>query len=401
MESFDVIVVGGGPAGAVTARVAAKGGARVLLLESRTEIREPAICAGLVSPRTLPVLGASEACVVRRLRNVSFHSPKGAVLSIQASSDRALVVDRSTLERELLARAREDGAEVRMGVTATAWKDGVLELKASHGPDAAAATVLVGADGPESRVRVWSGLGSTAHRVNATQAEIESADDADCIDVFVGRSVAPGFFAWAIPAQRGRLRTGLAVHQDFAPAPFLDQFLEARFPNHRIVTRVEGAIPIPSGAPIARANVLLVGDAAGQVKPLSGGGLYFGGVCARLAGRAAASAARDPRNSAAVLLRYRAACRGILGPETRFGAAARSARDSLDDTDWEALFSLLNRGDLLSLIGEHVDIDHLRHLVPRLVGHPRFWPLLFAAWDVVRNRMRNVGGVVESPDLHL
>ena len=77
MQRFDVVVVGGGPAGAVTARVAATAGASVLVLERRTRIEEPSACAGLVSPRTLSVLGASEACVIRRLRGVTFHAPGG------------------------------------------------------------------------------------------------------------------------------------------------------------------------------------------------------------------------------------------------------------------------------------------------------------------------------------
>ena len=400
MRKFDVIVVGGGPAGAVTARVAAKAGATVLLLERRSQIEEPSACAGLVSPRTLSVLGASEACVVRRLRDATFHAPGGTVLSVHATSDRALVVDRSTLERELLARARDAGVEVRLGVSATAWTGGALEMAAPDGKETAAAAVLVGADGPESRVALWCGLRSFALGLSAAQAEVESAPEGDRVDVFVGRHVAPGFFAWSIPAQAGRLRVGLAVSSGVPPAPFLDRLLESRFPDRRVVARVEGTIPVPLPADgrIAGGGALLVGDAAAQVKPLSGGGLYFGGLCARLAGRAASRAAREARDRETHLERYETACHELLGPETRFGLAARSARDALDDADWDRLFSLLNRSDLLAVVSERIDIDHLRHMVPPLVSHPRLWGTLFTAWDLVRRRLGAEGGVAGSRD---
>jgi digeranylgeranylglycerophospholipid reductase len=168
------------------------------------------------------------------------------------------------------------------------------------------------------------------------------------------------------------------------PMPCLSRFLEREFPDLPITSRIEGLIPIPSDQPIAGGNVLLVGDAAGHVKPLSGGGLYFGGVCARVAGRAAANAAREPRARSDHLRRYEALCRGLLGPETRFGVAARAMCDALGDRAWSEILAALNHRDLLALVAERIDLDHLRYMVPHLVSRPRLWRPLLAAWEIAR-----------------
>jgi len=384
MTDFDVLVVGGGPAGAVTARIAANSGARVLLVEKRSTLEEPAACAGLVSPRTLPVLGASSACVLRGHRRVSFHAPGGPTLSFCATTDRAVVVDRSRLETELLALAGDAGVVVRLGAAAASWQGGVLRFTTALGEEAATGRVLVGADGPDSAVAAWAGLGPRLRPLRAAQAEVVAPESGE-IDVFVGRDVAPGFFAWSIPAQRDRLRVGVAVPAPADPALYLDRLLAARFAGCAIASRVEAPIPAPDPErAIARDDVLLVGDAAGHVKPLSGGGLYFGGLCARLAGRAAASAARAPETRAASLREYEEGCRTLLGPETRFGERAAGLRDALEDADWDSVFTLLNRPEFVALVERHVDLDHLRFLAPRLVGHPRLWRTLFDAWSVVR-----------------
>ncbi len=398
MQRFDVVVVGGGPAGAVTARIAAEAGAVVLLLERRTRIEEPSACAGLISPRTLSVLGVSDACVVRRPRGVSFHAPGGGVLSVRTTTDRALVVDRSILESELLARARDVGVDVRLGATATGWRDGVVRFEGAASEETAVGAVLVGADGPESQVAAWAGL-PNAGSLRALQVEAESADpEPDGVCVYVGHLIAPEFFAWSIPAQAGCTRIGLAVSDLIDPAPYLDSLLAQRFPNHRIVSRIEARIPIPSPRRTTADGVLLVGDAAGHVKPLSGGGIYFGGLCARVAGRAAARAAKEPHDQTEHLLYYEDACRALIGPETRFGATARSIRDALDDDDWSRIFAILNHRDLLALVAERIDLDHLRHMVPHLLSRPRLWRPLFALWDIVRVRTREPGGIAGPHD---
>jgi hypothetical protein len=84
------------------------------------------------------------------------------------------------------------------------------------------------------------------------------------------------------------------------------------------------------------------------------------------------------------LRRYQDACRQLIGAETQFGAAARSIRDALDDKEWNSVLAILDDGDLLALVAERIDLDHLRHMVTHAVGHPRTWRTLLRLWDVVR-----------------
>jgi hypothetical protein len=84
------------------------------------------------------------------------------------------------------------------------------------------------------------------------------------------------------------------------------------------------------------------------------------------------------------LRHYQDACRQLIGAETRFGATARSIRDALDDKEWNNVLAILDDPDLLALVAERIDLDHLRHMVPHVVGHPRLWRTLLRLWEVVR-----------------
>jgi len=383
VERFDVAVVGGGPAGAVAARVAARAGARVLLVEQRERGEAPSACAGLVSPRTLRVLGASPACVVARPRRLTIHAPDGTTLSIATRDERALVVDRAALEIELLALAQAAGVDVRRGARAVAWRAGTLQMATAAGAHEARATTLVGADGPDSRVATWAGLPPGA-ALRARQAEIDvPASPDEPVRVFVGPTTAPGFFAWSVPAQSGRLRVGLAVRGTADPETLLMALLARHFAGARPTAIRDGLIPIPVKRQTARGEILLVGDAAGHVKPFSGGGLYFGGLCAHVAGHALARAARgDAAAREAAFADYERVTRALLVAETRFGARARRLCDALPDDDWSRLLRTLDQPGLVALLNAHADLDHLRRTARRVARAPRAWLPLARAWTL-------------------
>ena len=375
-SSYEVLVIGGGPIGAATAREAARAGARVGLIERRANIANPAACAGLVSPRTLETLGASPRCVLRTIHALNAISPNGTVLSLRSANPKAVVVDRSALEQDLLEQAAAAGVAVHRNVTATAVTPGAVTLDHGGTEDVVAAAVVVGADGPRSSVARWLGLSPAPQVLPAAQAVVacDGSSAEDTVTVFVGASYTPGFFAWSVPAEPGHCRVGLATTDESGPVPFLTRLLSSHYPGHRVVGYTHGSIPIGAAPRIANGAGILVGDAAGHVKPLSGGGLYFGALCARIVGSAAAIAART--GDTRTLRSCEADCDKAIGEEIRFGRFARSVLIRLPDTRVDDLFRVLNRSHVLDVLADNADIDYPSRLLQEIGRKPRVWARL-------------------------
>jgi len=231
MERVDLLVVGGGPSGAVAARAAAEAGARVRIVERRRPGDPPPACTGLVSPRTLGALGAADASIVREIRAARLHAPGGRSAELRGSTVKAVVLDRARLEEDLLDRARSAGVEIETETDAIGFDGRTVTVRGPRGARAIAPAVLIGADGPASAVAAWCGLEPPPVAIGA-QAVVEAPVGAsDRVDVYAGESVAPGFFAWAVPAEEGRVRVGLLCDPGDDPAGRLDRLLRERFPD--------------------------------------------------------------------------------------------------------------------------------------------------------------------------
>ena len=360
MEHYQVVVVGGGPAGALAAATAARAGAKVLLLERTT--RAPARCTGLISPQAVELLSIPPSLIREKIRAARVHSPGGRVLEFSSPETKAYVIDRAGLDRLLLARAGEAGVEVRSGVAATGYAEGLVHTTSGK----VGCDVLIGADGPVSSVARWTGLSRPKELLVGLQAIVRAEPPREQVEVFLGRQLAPGFFAWAVPAGDGELRVGLATDHGKAAGELLDRLLATRFPQAEVVAKVAGLIPIGPPPSTTAGRVLLVGDAAGQVKPISGGGLYFGAICAQLAGRLAAQ-------GPSALQRYEKSWRNAIGKELSFGLRARRVLKNLSDEDIDRAFSVLNDGKLLGFIAEQADIDRHSALLRKVLGKPALW----------------------------
>jgi len=373
----DVIVIGGGPMGALAARCAAEAGASTLLLERRIEKTASSSCAGLVSPRTLPLLGASARSVLRSIRAVDAFGPGGRKVQLRSEDVKAFVLDRESLEEELLNRAERAGVKIRPDTTAKKIRSGCVECRSSGREATLDAGMIIVATGPSAPVVHASELPVPPRLLPSAQATIEDTsglnENGDCVSICVGADVAPGFFAWSVPAEPGALRIGLAVREGENAVESLGRLLKARHPSAKVLHHAGGQIVVGPVHDPVRSGILLVGDAAGHVKPLSGGGLYFGGICARIAGRMAAEAVRMGRTHATDLAEYPERCDRAIGRELRFGLAARALLDSLSDQRLSEAMAALGHPDLLAFLAEIGDIDRIRRIPRALLKKRRLW----------------------------
>ncbi len=232
--SYDVVVVGAGPAGSIVARHAAMAGARTLVIEEHAASGSPVQCTGLVSSKTLDVCGIEPgAWVYQKIKGAHIFSPDGSSISIGGEKVRAYVIDRRIFDRLLLQRAAEAGADVMMKTKAVGLGPGLglgLGPRPGAGPGQGnargkkvlqvitngkrfdiSAGVIIGADGVQGSIARWSALGQVQKVLSGVQIETAyDVENTDHVEVFLGSDV-PGFFAWAVPVSENTARIGLCV----------------------------------------------------------------------------------------------------------------------------------------------------------------------------------------------
>ncbi len=377
---YDVIVVGGGPTGSTAARYAAAKGARVLLLEEHASIGSPVQCTGLLSVRALSQCDVrpDEGFVLNSVRGAHVHAPGGTCVPIDGGRTKAYVVSRKMFDRRLAAMAVDQGVDLMLKAKVVELETGPVRQTVTviHNGvrQTITAKVVIGADGVRSTIARMAGLGRVQQVLSGVQVEAPYAsDDNDFVELFMG-SCAPGLFSWTVPISDSISRIGLAVEPGNEQSAF--DYLRALIRDHQrsgrcdpgFLDHVVGGIPL---GPLARTytkGVLIVGDAAGQVKPTSGGGVYPGALCAKIAGEVAATAALEGDVSAPRLCEYDTRWRSLIGRELGIGMRIHNFMVRCDDSELDDLMDSLNNPAILDLITEYGDMDHPSILIKKMLN---------------------------------
>jgi digeranylgeranylglycerophospholipid reductase len=312
----DVLVVGAGPAGTVAARYAAATGASVTVLERRPDIGVPVRC-GEFMPDDQEIEGMFPLAEdvgtlfdipgrlkIRETEAIRLITPKGRETYIPFNG---YTTDRDEFDRYLASMAEKEGAEIMKGCLFKNAKDNVaFTSKGEIGYD-----VLIGADGPGSRVAQTLGLPRNKDPYPAVTAQAEGDFD-PVVTMFFG-GVAPGAYGWIIP-KKGKANVGIGFSPKFASGT-LSGLFEKFADDHglSVISRLEGKY-VPSRGPISRTvegSGMVVGDAAGHVISVNGGGLPL----ALIAGRVCGTVAGDNISGGRSLTDYEKEWRRImLGP---------------------------------------------------------------------------------------
>lgn len=383
MPISDVIVVGGGPAGLYAAWKLASSGHRVVLLEEHAAVGEPVHCTGVLASEAFEEFGLADDVVLNQLRTVRFHAPSGEVIEYSTKTVEAVAIDRLSFDRGLARRAAGAGVEMvhRRATSVVNGRDGVI---VTAGDAAFHGRVCVLACGANYALQRRLGLGIPTLLLRSAQAELPAERLGD-VEVYFGSRLSPGGFAWAVPVQRGdRVCVRVGVMCDANPEEHFARVLEFVRPRWRIprAVAVDPRQKILPLEPIQRTyadRLLVVGDAAGLVKPTTGGGIYYSLVSAKLAADMLAKALDRDELGCDHLSQYQADWRKRLGPELSSQLALRRIAQGLTDDDIDGLFDLARTDGIMPLIQRTAVFNHHRAFIVALLKHPPARRLLFKA----------------------
>lgn len=353
MMKTDVLVVGSGPAGSTAAKHAALGGANVILMDKKAEIGAPKRCAEGVSKNGLKRVGVepNPRWVTRELDGVRLVAPDGTDVWLTNDTieipEAGYILERKIFDKYMAMDAARAGAEILIktqakgvrkdgdGFIVTCEKMGELfEIKCK---------ILIAADGPESHIARWAGL-KTSTKPKDMESGIQyemcnvKLKDRNVIEFYFG-SVAPGGYVWIFPKEDDIANVGLAVLADKAEKPaieYLDDFVKNNYAldDAQAVEMNVGGDPVGGiHKKIYADNLLVVGDAAGQVNPLTGGGIISGMTGGMHAGKVAAKAIKEEDCSEKRLKEYDKNLRDAIGDEMKKYLKVKDYLLSLNDKE--------------------------------------------------------------------
>ncbi|UCH88638.1 MAG: NAD(P)/FAD-dependent oxidoreductase [Thermoplasmata archaeon] len=367
---YDAVIVGGGPIGGYIAGSISARGFSVLVAEEHPRPGLPVQCAGLVTPKLEELVDLKKS-VLNTVNGAHIHSPSGHKLVLDTGKPKAHVIDRAKLDQQILYDAESSGSELRMGtrvIDAKRIGDGSrqeveLVLKSKAGQETVKTPLVIGADGASSKIRALFGFPEPKMILKGMGMEFEYTDiPQDFVQIYSGNQLAPGFFAWVIPTGE-RVRIGLCVLepkdklQDFFNS-FRSLCLQKKLiPDAKPVTSITGTIPLGVLSKTTADNIMLVGDAAAQVKPTSGGGVYPGLRCAKVCSETAVSALEAENFSNDTLVQYHKNWYKEIGSELTKGYRLHKAFLQLSDEKIEEAFNILDKPDVLEVISKKGDIE--------------------------------------------
>ena len=376
LEQPDAVIVGGGPVGSYTALNLAKRGVQTTVFEEHEEVGLPSHCAGHISIRSLKSMGLyplPAGIVENNFCTANFYSPQGTQFTIHLSCPVTTAIDRARFDQYLAKHAEEAGARFVLNsrVQSLRIQNGCVKginINQGNGKEEVVNSKIVfDAEGISSRLLRQAGLRALepSGLVYAVETEIDNVQDIeqDAVEVYFGKSYAPGFYGWLIPRLDGTAKLGLATNTG-NPREYLKRLMTKHPVAKKQLAKAKitkiGYHAITLGGPISRAyadGFLVVGDCASQVKPTTGGGVIFGLKCASEAAEVASQALKVDDVSSNVLQEYQRRCNDILNFDIKVMLRLRRFLNSLSDERLDEMLRVCSKLGVDKALSDVTEID--------------------------------------------
>lgn len=322
-NKYDVLVIGGGPAGALAGKTAAEKGLSALIVEKRPAIGAPVRCAEGIGKEALhEFIDPDPRWISAEMTGAGIVAPDGFFMKLgseMAGSKVGYVLDRKIFDRELVWKASEAGADIAVKSRASApiMENGAVKgakIEYAGRTTEVKADVVIAADGVESKFSKWCGIDTTVpvrEIMSSVQYVMTDIDiDEHSTIFYLGNEVAPEGYLWVFPKGKRCANVGIGISgrksgEGHRAKDYLDRFVKRTFPDGKTIEYIPGGVSVcrPLDCTVAD-GLMITGDAARVVDPLTGGGIYNAMYTGRLAAEVAAGCIEKGDCSKMALMKY-------------------------------------------------------------------------------------------------
>ncbi len=376
-----VTIVGAGPAGLKTAIELANNGWQSTVIEEHAEIGKPVNCGGLISESGVTSVGLDiRNCIVNQVRGARIFAPNNETIQVAREKRVAFVINRAEFDKALYKKAVEKGVEVKTQTKLIDIRKETLFVESRGHGELLKSRLVVGADGPNSKVRELMGIAAKqSDFVHSFQARAKGSFDKDFVEMHFG-DFAKGFFGWVIPESNTIARIGIACSVGFNPLNAFQKFVEAKQMRFDILEQSSALIPIAKPLkPAATKDKLLVGDSAFQVKSTTGGGIISGCIAAKEAAETISAHLKNKKP-----LSDYAKKTYDLEKELLMHWRIRNYLNGLSEQKINSLFAKLKKAKIEDFLAQYGDMDKPSRFAGKLLAKPGLWFLLPEALKILR-----------------
>ena len=385
-SEYDVIVAGGGPAGAMAAKTAAESGLSVLLVEKRAEIGVPVRCAeGIIKSDLEEFMQPDQNWISAEIQRGILIAPDGKKFTVNCPGVAGYTLDRRRFDKALVLRAADAGAEVQVKTRAVPLlEDGKVAgaVLYQNGEEfSVKAKVVIAADGVESQFARHAGVNTTlslSDVMSCAEYLVAGIDIDEGANLFYfSQKNAPGGYIWVFSKGKGMANIGIGIPGNLSKdsmraKDYLDRFMAEQYPQGKIIEIITGAVP--TAPPLENAafdGLLVAGDAAHFSDALTGGGIYQALYSGRLAGETAAAAVKAGDTSASALAAYDDAWKkSAFGRQLELHCFVRDIFRKLSDEELNSLFAPLTDITLDNVTVKATLLAILKHNPKMLLSNP-------------------------------
>ena len=368
----EVVIIGSGPVGSTIAYYLSQRNLDVTLVDKKNQIGYPLQCAGILSKHIFDYNELPDNLILNTVKGAFLHT-QNHILKVEKQENAAYIIDRIAYDEHLFKRAIENGVKfINEKAIDYDIENGITYL--SHGTQINS-KVIIGCEGYNSGLS--QKMGNTQSNFNASQMLVEISDENiqsfrdsiasidEYVDTYLTNDILPGFL-WVIPLGNNQFRVGLfSNHTHKQQNDMLNDFLNQNF-EHEIIEKYKGFIPIFNEKNLlVKGHAVLIGDAAGQVKPTSGGGLLIGFDACEMASRHVANAVEN--DDINLLRDYQKEFHKKYHKEFSYQFKVQRTLGLLSDEDLDYFFMKLRQNDCERIISEYGDMDRQSTLVKEFI----------------------------------
>ena len=380
---YDALIIGGGPVGSYIARKLSCKGYGVGVIDKGVGESKEVCCTGIISKKCYQSFLCEKNLILKAGKSARVYSPSGKLFDLKHEEDQAYIINRNALDTVMAKDAVDDGAEYLYGCAVkniSVKNDRVLiDYIKGGGSKSLEARLVIIASGFGSWLLGDIGIEKPADYTIGAQIQVRHKD-IDGIEIFTGRHIAPGFFGWLVPLDEKKALAGLMAKN--TPNKYLKGFLSLLKERGKI--EVNGDIPAYRGITLQPPKrtygerFVVVGDAAGQVKPITGGGIYFGLLCADIAVNTIDKALKDNDLRAVKLAAYDKEWRSKLNKELRICRMARGMYSRLNNRQLDRIFDIGKDSGVVHEIitSKDLDFDYHGSIIRKAFSFPAISKLL-------------------------